>query len=313
MYLFSIRYEMSNKYDCTRELESLTSIVSEYYDNFPNTKSSASPQLGLDGEKTTQKGWIQQYLLIKAEKKRVPYVSTYNVVALGMEHGITHRKKNIVKLHAKTQSVISDIITNIREYTSQNGKMYQKQLAENLGFTDYFSDLKLEPGQRQEQNYVISSLIDSAVQQNVLSVTRENNKKYITPGKRSKWRYIPYNSDNSNYKCMFNVRSKGEAKVAKVLTSYNIRWYNEYTFVGCKDIKPLRFDFYLPSYNLLIEFDGIQHTEPVDRFGGYEGFKLIKKHDKIKNRYAKENEIELWRFNDKNIDTISKRLETLEL
>ena len=32
--------------------------------------------------------------------------------------------------------------------------------------------------------------------------------------------------------------------------------------------------FYLPSFNLLIEYNGIQHYEPVDFFGGEE--QLIK-------------------------------------
>jgi len=32
--------------------------------------------------------------------------------------------------------------------------------------------------------------------------------------------------------------------------------------------KPLSFDFYVPELRVLIEFDGIQHFEPVGRWGG---------------------------------------------
>ena len=36
-----------------------------------------------------------------------------------------------------------------------------------------------------------------------------------------------------------------------------------------------RYDFFLPDYNLLIEFHGKQHYEPVEIFGGEEEFKNI--------------------------------------
>jgi len=38
-------------------------------------------------------------------------------------------------------------------------------------------------------------------------------------------------------------------------------------FKGCKVNKALPFDFYLPSHNLLIEYDGVAHFKPTT-FGG---------------------------------------------
>jgi len=70
----------------------------------------------------------------------------------------------------------------------------------------------------------------------------------------------------------------------------------------------VKFDFYLPDYNLCIEFNGIQHYEPIDFAGrGYdwskENFKKIKINDKIKTKYCRNNNIPLliipyWKFDN---------------
>jgi len=59
----------------------------------------------------------------------------------------------------------------------------------------------------------------------------------------------------------------------------------------------LPFDFYIENYNLIIEFDGKQHFEPISRFGGEEGFNKIKINDAIKNNYCKLHKINLIRIN----------------
>ena len=72
---------------------------------------------------------------------------------------------------------------------------------------------------------------------------------------------------------------------------------------------PLRPDFFLPNYNLVIEFDGIQHFEPIEFFGGQEGFEKRQQKDREKNEYCKNNNIDIlripyWDFN--NIEKIIK-------
>lgn len=56
------------------------------------------------------------------------------------------------------------------------------------------------------------------------------------------------------------------------------------------DKKPLPFDFYLPEYNLCIEFQGIQHFQPVPYFGGQEKFGYYCKHDDIKREWCSKPE-----------------------
>ena len=62
-----------------------------------------------------------------------------------------------------------------------------------------------------------------------------------------------------------------------------------------------RFDFYLPDYNLMIEYDGEQHYMPVN-FGENdqklmeEKLKIRQKNDQIKNNYCEVNNINLLRI-----------------
>lgn len=96
--------------------------------------------------------------------------------------------------------------------------------------------------------------------------------------------------------------SKGEIKISEILDSLKISYTRQKTFEGCKDKNLLRFDFYLPDYNLCIEYDGRQHYEPVELFGGEEGFLKTKNRDKIKNKFCLDNNIKLFRISYTEID-----------
>jgi very-short-patch-repair endonuclease len=95
---------------------------------------------------------------------------------------------------------------------------------------------------------------------------------------------------------IINNSSKGEKSVMKFLENNNIKYIREYKFQDCKNINYLRFDFYLPDYNLLIEYDGKQHFNSINIWGGLEGLKKRKLNDEIKNKYCKKNGIPLLRI-----------------
>lgn len=77
--------------------------------------------------------------------------------------------------------------------------------------------------------------------------------------------------------------SKGEKVIEKFLLTKNIEFESQKRF---EDFKKYPYDFYLPSFNLLIEYNGIQHYEPVDFFGGEEQLIKQKEIDKNKYKYA---------------------------
>lgn len=93
--------------------------------------------------------------------------------------------------------------------------------------------------------------------------------------------------------------SKGEKRICLQLDNKNINYERQKSFKDCRDIKPLPFDFYLPNYNIAIEYDGEQHYRAVELFGGKEAFKRRVIHDKIKNDYCKNNDIPLLRISYK--------------
>ena len=70
-------------------------------------------------------------------------------------------------------------------------------------------------------------------------------------------------------------------------------YQREKTFKKCKDKQLLIFDFYLPEHKILIEFQGQQHYEPIEMWGGKEALKGVQRRDKIKRRFAKSEGFKL--------------------
>lgn len=90
--------------------------------------------------------------------------------------------------------------------------------------------------------------------------------------------------------------SKGEKDISLFLQNNKINFVSQYKFPDCffkSENSPLRFDFYLPDYNICIEYNGKQHYEAINWFGGSENFKEQKERDKIKKEYCKKNDIKL--------------------
>lgn len=122
-----------------------------------------------------------------------------------------------------------------------------------------------------------------------------------------KW-YAKPNNILSGTGCPKCNQSKGERKIASWLYQNNISYKCQYIFNDCKDEKPLPFDFYLPYYNIAIEYDGEQHFRPVDFFGGKEKFKKQLNHDRTKDEFCKNNGITLLRIPYFNYNFIEEEL-----
>lgn len=113
---------------------------------------------------------------------------------------------------------------------------------------------------------------------------------------------------------------KGEKKISEILKKYNIDFNIQKTYDDLFGVNfgLLSYDFYLPNYNLLIEYQGEQHEHPIEYFGGEEQFKIQQEHDKRKREYAKEHNIdllEIWYYDYNNIEEILinyLNLETVE-
>lgn len=90
-----------------------------------------------------------------------------------------------------------------------------------------------------------------------------------------------------------NSESNGEYYVRDYLEKNTIKYIPQYKFDDCKDVRTLPFDFFIPEWNLAIEFDGEQHF--INIFGE-DSLKKTQYHDEIKNNYCKTNGIDLIRI-----------------
>jgi hypothetical protein len=104
--------------------------------------------------------------------------------------------------------------------------------------------------------------------------------------------------------------SEGEIEIKRYLNKHHVEFFAEKRFSDCRDIKPLSFDFYLPHFNTVIEFDGIQHFYPtafsykVSKAKIKENFDKVKKHDKLKEDYCNKKDICLIRISYKDFRNI---------
>lgn len=87
--------------------------------------------------------------------------------------------------------------------------------------------------------------------------------------------------------------STGESIIKNIFDNRNIRYDEQKTFDDCKNKNKLRFDFYLPEKSICIEFNGKQHYEPIDFFGGVDRFEKQQINDRIKVDFCKNNNIRL--------------------
>ena len=83
--------------------------------------------------------------------------------------------------------------------------------------------------------------------------------------------------------------SHGEKYIRNYLDKNNIKYIPQKRFHDLKDKTYLSYDFYLPEYNTLIEYQGEQHYISKDYFGGDKQLKKQQLHDKLKREYAKNN------------------------
>lgn len=97
-----------------------------------------------------------------------------------------------------------------------------------------------------------------------------------------------------NYTTYPNCKpSFAEELIINILNSRNIEFDREVSFEGLINPatqQPLRYDFYIPHFNIIIEYDGIESHASNE----------VKARDNIKNNFAKKHRIKLIRISGIN-------------
>ena len=128
---------------------------------------------------------------------------------------------------------------------------------------------------------------------------------------------VSWNSFQQGSRCPHCKTSKGENKIKKYLDDNNLYYFQQYKFKHCKNIRELPFDFYLPDYNICIEYDGEQHYKPINYNGKMtieeqnKRLEYYKNNDDIKNNYCQDNNIKLIRIPYWESDNIDKILDNI--
>jgi len=140
----------------------------------------------------------------------------------------------------------------------------------------------------KSNNHILKSEYINSSTKVLIDFKCGHNPHWITPNDYKLYKGCPY------------CKNKGEGALYNLLLETFEEVETQKTFDNLKDKKLLSYDFYLPTYNLLIELDGVHHREIVTYGKDYESSKdrfedRIKK-DKLKNEYAKNNNIHLLRI-----------------
>lgn len=104
-------------------------------------------------------------------------------------------------------------------------------------------------------------------------------------------------SHSKTISCGCASQSSGEIKITQILEKANIDFQSQYRIKAFSLSSPFDFAIFKDEKLLgLIEYDGEQHFESVDFFGGEEKLKLQRERDERKNKWCKENNIRLIRI-----------------
>ena len=125
----------------------------------------------------------------------------------------------------------------------------------------------------------------------------------------NEWHTTPSCLLTKNSGCPSCSSSNGEKIIKEYLFLNNIHNISQKRFDDLFGVNggKLSYDFYIPDYNLLIEFQGIQHEKPIEYFGGEQRLANQQEHDRRKRQYAKDNNIrllEIWYYDIDNIQNI---------
>lgn len=154
----------------------------------------------------------------------------------------------------------------------------------------------------------------------------KNNKKLpyeVAPCTYTKYKFIcencgsefersltSLNKANTGVFCRECNSSQLEIRTKDILIKYNVKYNIQVEYNGLIGLGNgnLSYDFYLPTYNLLIECQGEQHERFVKGLHKTKkDFEKQLEHDKRKREYAKKNNIdllEIWYYDVDNIENI---------
>lgn len=193
----------------------------------------------------------------------------------------------------------------------------------NENFTDIFKTIKNLMNQTNNLTgmelvyYLLSYYGDILTR--VSSKRQEYYKKYLK--KKNDETAINYlKKYNNKYNGIYNklmkegaIKTKwnSEAKLFRLVSTYFIDSIYQYKdeWLGLQSL-----DIFIPSLKIAIEYQGLQHYESVDFFGGEYAFKKIQERDLRKQKLCNDNQVKIiyWNYNEEiNVENLKKKFKSI--
>lgn len=125
--------------------------------------------------------------------------------------------------------------------------------------------------------------------------------------------HMNWSNLKSGYGCKCCCISEGESRIYKWLSKNNIKFVPQKTFDNLIGTRGglLSYDFYVPSFDLLIEYQGQFHDGNLlnEEFQSEDELQRQKTHDQLKKDYTIQNNynlLEVWYHDKNNIENILK-------
>lgn len=173
-----------------------------------------------------------------------------------------------------------------------SGSYFRKQHLLSNGVTCYACRYKHQIKMLQKWNFKVIRYIDG---NNIEVECRECGFKHIKI-----WDNAFRQNKIGCPKCNFSI-SNGEQIIIKLLKLKNIPFNHEYK------LENKYFDFYIPSLNLIIEFDGEQHFKDA-----WNSVSVTKKNDLLKESICLKNNINLLRISYSEFKNLSKIIDSID-
>lgn len=148
-------------------------------------------------------------------------------------------------------------------------------------------------------------------------VTANSTKKvwWLCPECNHEWSATVGKRNGAGRGCPECKKSKGEMQISNFCKENHIDYIPQKGFENLIGVGGgnLLYDFYIPKYNLLVEYNGKFHCEPIKNYKNEpikfaeERFNKQQEHDRRKREYANKNNIkllEIWHWDFDNIESI---------
>lgn len=136
--------------------------------------------------------------------------------------------------------------------------------------------------------YDLSELNYTTIRNNVYPICKRHGKVEINA--------YQFLKGNGCLKCKMH---SGQNKLSEYLKKNDIKIedeYNKFEWLKTEKGGRMSLDMYLVEYNIAIEYQGRQHFEPVDKFGGEKEFQNTKERDLNKKKACRKHGVELIYF-----------------